>query len=403
MVPVSYDAALRAPDPLLASPPMHPSYEDRPGAPDRLMAGLDEAVYEHLVAEWSRLLAAPGVLDDVAVAHLHHLTPVHEALARTRPDIPVVTHLHGTELLMLDRLAAGDPRGHAGAWIARMRRWASRSARVIASSEPSARSAVELLGLSPERVEVVPNGIDPRKFDGRRAGPDERRALWRRRLVEEPRGWSPEVPRSGASRYSPAQIAPLLDPAATVVLFVGRFTAVKRAALLVRSHALARDRLPAPLPLVLWGGFPGEWEGEHPADAAARSPWGHEVFLAGWHVHDELPAALAASDVMAVPSIQERFGLAYIEAMAMGVPPIACAAGAPPTFIDADPSSPSRSGWLVRPDDEESLADALVAAASDPVERGRRGATGREQVVERYSWPGLARRVEEIYAAAAGG
>ena len=115
-----------------------------------------------------------------------------------------------------------------------------------------------------------------------------------------------------------------------MVLFVGRFTAVKRAALLVRAHAIARGRLPAPLPLVLWGGFPGEWEGEHPADAAARSPWGHEVFLAGWRDHAELPAALAASDVMAVPSIQERFGLAYIEAMAMGVPPIACAAGAPP-------------------------------------------------------------------------
>jgi glycosyltransferase involved in cell wall biosynthesis len=403
VVPVPYDAALLAPDPLLASPPMHPSYEDRPGAPDRLMAGLDEAVYEHLVAEWSRLLAAPGVLDDVAVAHLHHLTPVHEAMARLRPDIPVVTHLHGTELLMLDQLAARSALAHAGAWIARMRRWAAGSARVIVSSEPSGRSAVQLLGLPPDRVEVMPNGIDPRMFDGRRAGPEDRRALWRRRLVEEPRGWSPDSPEPGSVRYSPAQIAPLLDPAATLVLFVGRFTAVKRAALLVRAHALARGRLPAPLPLVLWGGFPGEWEGEHPAGAAARSPWGHEIFLAGWRDHAELPGALAASDVMAVPSIQERFGLAYIEAMAMGVPPIACAAGAPPTFIDADPASPSRSGWLVRPDDEESLADALVEAASDPVERARRGAAGRERVIRRYSWSGLARRVERIYAAAAGG
>jgi glycosyltransferase involved in cell wall biosynthesis len=402
VVPVPYDAALAAPDPLLASPPMHPSYEDRPGAPDRVMAGLDDAVYEHLVAEWSRLLAAPGVLDGVAVAHLHHLTPVHEALARLRPDIPVVTHLHGTELLMLDQLAAGTSWTHSGAWIARMRRWAAGSARVMASSEPSGRDAIQLLGVPPGRVEVVPNGIDPRVFDGVRAGPEERRALWRRRLVEEPLGWSPGTPDPGSVRYSPAQLASLLDPAATVVLFVGRFTAVKRAALLVRAHARARRRLSAPLPLVLWGGFPGEWEGEHPADAAARSPWGHEVFLAGWHDHDELPAALAASDVMAVPSIEERFGLAYIEAMAMGVPPIACAAGAPPTFIDADPASPSRSGWLVRPDDEESLADALVAAAGDPAERTRRGAAGRAHVIERYAWPGLARRVEGIYAAAAG-
>ena len=50
-------------------PPFHPSYEDRPGAADRVMAGLDDEVYgKHLVAEWSRVLAGPGVLDDVAVA-----------------------------------------------------------------------------------------------------------------------------------------------------------------------------------------------------------------------------------------------------------------------------------------------------------------------------------------------
>jgi glycosyltransferase involved in cell wall biosynthesis len=127
------------------------------------------------------------------------------------------------------------------------------------------------------------------------------------------------------------------------------------------------------------------------------------VFLAGWHGHEELPGALAAADVMAVPSILERFGLAYVEAMAMRVPPIACEAGAPPTFIDADPASPSRSGWLVPPDDEEALAGALVEAATDPAERARRGWAGRDHVVERYAWPGLARRVERIYAAAAGG
>lgn len=402
VVPVPYDAALAAPDPLMASPPMHPSFEDRPGAPDRFLAGLDDAVYEHLVAEWSRLLAAPGVLDGVAVAHLHHLTPVHEALARLRPDIPVVTHLHGTELLMLDQLAAAPPGPHADAWVARMRAWAAGSARLVASSEASRRSAGHLLTVPAEKVEVVPNGIDPRMFGGHRAGPAERRAHWLRRLVDDPRGWSPRDTAPGSVRYAPELIAPLLDPAATVVLFVGRFTAVKRAGLLVRAHARARSRLDAPLPLVLWGGSPGEWEGEHPADAAARSPWGHEVFLAGWHDHDELPEALAASDVMAVPSVAERFGMAYVEAMAMAVPPIACAAGAPPSFIDADPASPSRSGWLVRPDDEESLADALVQAARDPRERARRGAAGRRHVIERYAWPGLARRIEAVYSEVGG-
>jgi glycosyltransferase involved in cell wall biosynthesis len=367
------------------------------------MAGLDDAAFEHLVAEWRRILMAPGVLDGVAVAHLHHLTPVHEAMARLRSGLPVVTHLHGTELLMLEAVGRGAPWPHAETWARRMRGWARRSARVLASSAPARDDAIRLLGLDPDRVEVLPNGVDARVFDGHRASPAERSARWRRWLSEDPRGWSPDDPRPGSIGYPPDRLGPLEDPAATVVLFVGRFTEVKRAALLVRAHALARERLGRPLPLVLWGGAPGEWEGEHPAGAAADSPWGREVFLAGWRGHDELPGALAASDVLAVPSVVERFGLVYVEAMAMGVPPIACAAGAPPSFIDADGASPARSGWLVRPDDEESLAEALVAAAADPAERALRGANGRRMVLARFSWDTIARRVAAIYDEAVAG
>ena len=401
VVPVPYDAAAAAPDPMLASPPFHPSYEDRPGAPDRVLAALGDDVYAHLVEEWAAILAAPGVLDDVEVAHLHHLTPVHEALARVRPDLPVVTHLHGTELLMLDRLAAGAPWPRGEAWRARMRRWVSRSAAVIVSSDASAASAAAHLGLEVDDIDVIPNGIDPVEFDGRRAGRAERDGLWRRLLVDDPAGWSPEDPRPGSVAYAPADLAPLLNPAAAAVLFVGRFTAVKRGGLLVRGPARAARPPGRPPPLGVWGGVPREWEGEHPAHAARRSPWGREVFLAGWRPHETLPGSLAAADVMAVPSVEERFGLAYVEAMAMGVPPIACRAGAPPTFIDDDPRSPDRSGWLVPPDDEAALADALVQAASDAAERARRGAAGRAHVLERFAWPALARRVEERYAAVA--
>jgi glycosyltransferase involved in cell wall biosynthesis len=402
LVAVDYDDALAAPDPLAASPPMHPSYEDRPGAPDRVMASLNDAAAEHLAGEWRRILAAPGVLDDVAVAHLHHLTPVHEALATLRPDLPVVTHLHGTELQMLQAIASGAPWAHGRAWVERTRRWAGRSARVLVGSEPARAEAAALLSLPAGAIEVVPNGVDLELFDGRRASPAERAAVWRRRLCEEPGGWSPADRRPGAVAYTPAEVAPLADPEATVVLFVGRFTEVKRIPSLIRAHARARETLGRPLPLVLWGGAPGEWEGKHPLEVAAASPWGREVFLAGWSGHDELPGALAAADILAVPSAGERFGLVYVEAMAMGVPPIAGDAGAPPSFIDADPGSPDRAGWLVPPGDEAALAAALVEAARDPAERALRGANGRRLARERFGWPGIARRVVAVYEELAG-
>ena len=403
LVAVPYDEAVRAPDPMLASPPMHPSYEDRPGAPDRVLASLDDRTARHLVDEWARLLERSGALEGVEVAHLHHLTPVHEAVARLRPALPVVTHLHGTELLMLDEADHGASWPHEAAWRARMRAWAQGSARVVVSCEPSRVDAEVLLGLDPDRVAIVPNGVDLGLFRGPRAAAAGREALLRRWLCDEPRGWSPRSPRPGGVRYAPEALAPLLDPAAVTLLYVGRFTAVKRAALLVRAHARAREALGSPLPLVIVGGAPGEWEGEHPAEAAARSPWGNEVFLAGWRSHDELAAVLACGDVLAVPSVAERFGQVYVEAMAMGLPVIACRAAAPPTYIDDAPGSPERCGWLVTPDDEEDLAAALVAAASDPVERAVRGANGRRRARERFSWEGIARTMAGVYAEAAPG
>src|SRR5690349_16327588 len=45
--PVDMTAALDADDPLLADPPLHASFEDRPGAPDRVFASLDDATFEH--------------------------------------------------------------------------------------------------------------------------------------------------------------------------------------------------------------------------------------------------------------------------------------------------------------------------------------------------------------------
>src|ERR1700750_1510910 len=70
---VDFTAALDAPDPLLADPPLHPSYEDRPGAPDRVMCSLDDGAFEHQVSAWERALADAGAAD-ADVLHLHHLT-----------------------------------------------------------------------------------------------------------------------------------------------------------------------------------------------------------------------------------------------------------------------------------------------------------------------------------------
>src|SRR5918992_175186 len=61
--PVDMTAALVAEDPMLADPPLHPSYEDRPGAHDRVFAALDDRTYQHQARAWARALARAGAAD----------------------------------------------------------------------------------------------------------------------------------------------------------------------------------------------------------------------------------------------------------------------------------------------------------------------------------------------------
>jgi glycosyltransferase involved in cell wall biosynthesis len=377
-------------DPDAADPPFHPSYEDRPGAPDRVFAKVDDDTYEQLVAAWERQLAAAGA-DRADVLHLHHLTPINEAAERSFPGVPRIGHLHGTELLMLARIDEGPPEGwdHAAAWAERLRRWAAGCERLFVLSPDAVRRVPDLLGVEPERVVQAPNGFDPARFDRRPAGPEERIELWRRWLVEQPRGWD-ESGVPGSVAYTEEQLEPF-RAGGPVLLYVGRYNEVKRIPLLIHAHARARERLATPAPLVLLGGFPGEWEGEHPLETV-RQTGDPEVFLAGWHGHADLPDGLNAADLLVLPSVREQFGQVLVEAMACGLPVVAVRAHGPAEIVDD-----GETGWLVAPDDEDALADALVDAVAHPEERERRGEAAYREARATYSWPALARGVARIY------
>jgi glycosyltransferase involved in cell wall biosynthesis len=386
---VDYTAAYEADDPFAVDPPMHPSYEDREGVPDRVFAKLDDDVYERLVATWQRALEEGGA-GDADVLHLNHLTPINEAAMRSFPDVPRAGHLHGTELLMLQEIVEGPPPGwdHAAKWEERMRRWAQACGRLFVLSPDAAERVPDLLGVERDRVVPAPNGFDPNLFDRRPLPRDQRLALWRRWLVEEPRGWD-ESGEPGTVRYEPDQLAAFDE--GPVLLYVGRFTQVKRIPLLIRAYARARERFPVRAPLVLLGGYPGEWEGEHPVKVI-RDTGVDDVFLAGWHGHDELPDALNAADVVVLPSVHEQFGQVLVEGMACGLPVIAVNAHGPATIVDHE-----QTGLLVPPDDEDAMVEALVRIVSDDDERRRMGENAYKVSRSRYSWPALAERVAHVY------
>jgi glycosyltransferase involved in cell wall biosynthesis len=393
---LDYTASASALDPLAADPPFQPSYEDRAGAPDRVFTTVNDRDFERLVAVWEDQLERAGA-GEADVLHLHHLTPIHEAAERRFPDVPRIGHLHGTELLMLQEIEEGAPAhwDHAAEWAERLRRWARGCERLLVLSPDAVRRVPDLLGVDPQRIVWAPNGFDPAGFDRRPLEGEARVAQWRRWLVEEPRGWD-ESGRPGSVAYSEDELAPFRD-GGPVMLYVGRYTEVKRIPLLIRAHARARERFERPAPLVLLGGFPGEWEGEHPL-TVVRETEDPDVFLAGWRGHEDLPEGLNAADLLVLPSVREQFGAVIVEAMACGLPALAVNAYGPAEIVDA-----GETGWLVPPDDEGALADALVEAVNDRAERRRRAELAYEVARGRYSWPALAGGLDQVYREVAEG
>ncbi len=382
--PVDMTEALTAPEPLLADPPMHPSFENRPGAPDRWMATLTDVELEHQVEAWSKALIEAGA-PDADVLHLNHLTPINAAAERVARGVPVVGHLHGTELLMLEDLAPEHP------WRRRLARWAARCERIVVLSDSQVARVHELLGVDPARCVQVSNGFDPAAFTEHPVA--DRAAHWRRHLVDEPRGWRPGA-GVGSVRYTAQEVEDAFAPGNPVLLYVGRFTSVKRVGLLIEAHQRARTTYATRAPLVLLGGFPGEWEGEHPMETVERLG-AEDVFLAGWHSHDELPGFLNAVDVVVLPSVREQFGAVLVEGMACGLPVVAVDAYGPAEIVDD-----GETGWLVEPDDVDGMARALTEVVADRAERRRRGRAAREIARARYAWPALAHRVADVYEAA---
>jgi hypothetical protein len=107
---------------------------------------------------------------------------------------------------------------------------------------------------------------------------------------------------------------------------------------------------------------------------------------------DEIPYAHAASDVVVLPSIDEPFGIVYIEGMASGKPVIGTNTGAAPEVIRH-----GVSGYLVGPRATRDLANCLYKLLSDPRKAQQFGAAGRKLVEQKFSIASVVDALERLY------
>lgn len=282
--------------------------------------------------------------DDADLIHLHMPNPPGEAAAllagRSRP---IVVSYHA-DIVRQARLES--------AYRPLARACLRRAAAVVAGSASLAERSPSLRRYSPT-VQVIRHAVDVERLRPGAVSPDRRAAL--------------------RARYG--------EP---LVIAVGRLVYYKG-----YEHLIEAVRgLDASLVIV--GGGPLEAELR---DLAASAP---RVHLTGRLPEEELIAHLAAADCFALSSTSraESFGIATVEAQAMGLPAVVTDVGT--GTVEA--IEPGASGLVVPPKDPGALRDALRTLLEDPGRRRSMGEVARRRAVERHALKDRAAEWQRLYA-----
>ena len=228
---------------------------------------------------------------------------------------------------------------------------------VITVSEFSKREMVELYGARPEKVHVIPNGVERRFF---KSVPENRKEAVRRRFGLPER----------------------------FVLYVGSLEEKKNTPRLLGAWSIVRKKLPEGDRVLVLVGGPGGKKYDPTADVQ-RLGVGSSVRLIGRVDEDDLHALYASAECFVYPSLYEGFGLPVLEAMASGAP----------TVVSNSSSLPEISGdaaVLVDPMSAEAIADGVVKLLTDEELRTQLSKWGRARA-RRFSWEDCARATLDIY------
>ncbi len=206
----------------------------------------------------------------------------------------------------------------------------------------------------PDRYEIIPNGIDFRRFS------------------------DPSVPRIES-----------FDDGRPNILFVGRLEQRKGFRYLLRAYERLIQQLPEAR-LIVVGAY--SQEDCEPFAHYAREHALSQVWFEGRVSAEQLLRYYKTCDVFCAPSTGfESFGIVLLEAMAAGKPIVATDIAGYRTVLEN-----GREGWMVPPENEEALAEALLSMLHNPRLREEMGHNGQRKAAT-YDWHLVARRVLNVY------
>jgi glycosyltransferase involved in cell wall biosynthesis len=224
--------------------------------------------------------------------------------------------------------------------------------RIIAVSESTKRDLIQQYGLSPAKVDVVHNGVDP----GFQPLPTAQIAAFR------------------AKRGLPDRF----------ILFVGTLEPRKNVVRLIEAYARLPETRP---PLLLIGGR--GWLYDEVFARVEALGLGDEVSFVGFVPAEDLPLWYNSASLFVYPSLYEGFGLPPLEAMACGTPVVVSTASSLPEVVGP-------AGLLADPESSEALAQAMeqILADSDLREEMQNAGTAR---AGGFSWQRTAAGTVDSY------
>lgn len=320
-----------------------------------------------------------GLVEDADIVHCHTwYSHFAGCLVRQLDDAKLVLTTHSLEPHRPWKVEQLGTAYHASSWIEET---AYKNADgVVAVSESMKKDVRELYGVPEDRIQVIPNGIDPEEYR-----PTDR----------------PDVLTKNG-----------IDPARPFVLFVGRITRQKGIIHLVNAIPHMDDGTQ----VVLCAGAPDTdeiaREMENAVSEAKAAGSRDVVWIDKMLPRDEVIAIYSAAAVFVCPSVYEPFGIINLEAMACETAVVASAVGGIPsivvdgetgTLVPLQPRGPADFEPIDPPQFSRDLAGAVNELMRDEERRREMGRRGRERVLERYSWRAVARQTLDFYNRLLGG
>jgi D-inositol-3-phosphate glycosyltransferase len=297
------------------------------------------------------------------VIHSHYwLSGAAAMRLRDRRGEPWVHTAHTLALVKNRQLAEGA-RPEPQARIKVEREIAAAADRIVASTEDEAEEWAWTYGARPERVRVVPPGVDLDTF--------------------RPRSRASAQARLGLRQEEP------------LVLFVGRLERLKGVEVLLRALAIANSGRTRPARLLVIGEDSrdgDESEQQRLRALASRLGLGEHVDFVGSVPQGQLPYYYAAAQVCVMPSYSESFGLVALEAQACGRPVVAADVSGLRSVVRNDVT-----GFLVAGHEPAGYALRLQLLLDDEElaeQMGRRGTL----LAQRFTWARTADRLLDVYS-----